>query len=68
MAERMAAGGLGDTGNAKGILEGSLKDRLVEMVSEAEAIPVDISAHGREYPVPRELVAGGRVLDRQPVR
>src|SRR5436853_4035860 len=65
----MGAGPLGHTGLSDGVLEGTLQDRLVQVMPASLAgEPVHIHPRGGEDPLPGPLPSGVRVFLREGVR
>src|SRR5215831_4039275 len=63
MAQRVTARALGDARVAHGVLDRSLHDRLVQVMSTALAgRPVDVESRGRKHPLPGPLAARVRIL------
>src|SRR6266850_4009667 len=68
MPERVTARVLEDAGLAQRPLDGTLDDRLVQVMAAALAgESIHVVPSGREHPLPAELASGVRVLPRQRV-
>jgi len=66
MSQRVRSGALGDPDPARGVLDRSLQDRLVQvMPAEMASQPVAIEARGGEDPLPDPFPSGVRILSQE---
>ena len=63
VAEGVAGGGFGDTGDADGLLDPSLEYGFVKMMATClTRVPIDVEPGCREDPLPGPFGSGARVL------